>query len=86
MAGAEHGRSRACKGFVPTETVGAIRGWRTPSGDLARTTVPSSVTGITESEVFGRTSNPWNLDRTAGGSSGGAAPPSPLDADRCRLA
>jgi len=26
-----------------------------------------------ENEIFGRTANPWNLDRTPGGSSGGAA-------------
>ncbi|MFX0133870.1 MAG: amidase, partial [Candidatus Hodarchaeota archaeon] len=28
---------------------------------------------ITDNLIFGRTNNPWNLDRTCGGSSGGAA-------------
>ncbi|MGH8838014.1 MAG: amidase [Jiangellaceae bacterium] len=76
MAGVEStAGSRARKGFVPTETVGAIQRLEDAGAVIfARTTVPEfCYFGVTESEVFGRTSNPWNLDRTAGGSSGGAA-------------
>jgi Asp-tRNA(Asn)/Glu-tRNA(Gln) amidotransferase A subunit family amidase len=76
MAGVEStSGSLARKGFVPTETVAAIeRLERAGAVIFARTTVPEfCYFGITESEVFGRTSNPWNLGRTAGGSSGGAA-------------
>ena len=41
---------------------------------FAKTTTPEfCYFGITESPVNGRTSNPWDLDRTPGGSSGGAA-------------
>ncbi|HEU4423238.1 MAG TPA: amidase, partial [Pilimelia sp.] len=76
MAGIEStAGSRTRVGFVPAETVGAI-GRLEAAGAVvfARTTVPEfCYFGITESELFGRTSNPWNLDRTAGGSSGGAA-------------
>ena len=40
---------------------------------FAKTTTPEfCYFGITESPVNGRTSNPWDLDRTPGGSSGGA--------------
>jgi Asp-tRNA(Asn)/Glu-tRNA(Gln) amidotransferase A subunit family amidase len=76
MAGVEStAGSRARKGFVPTETVGAIQRLEDAGAVIfARTTVPEfCYFGITESELFGRTSNPWHLDRTAGGSSGGAA-------------
>ena len=41
---------------------------------LAKTTCPEfSLSGITESALYGRTSNPWDISRTPGGSSGGAA-------------
>jgi len=41
---------------------------------LGRTTTPEFALGIsTESELVGVTNNPWNLDITSGGSSGGAA-------------
>lgn len=41
---------------------------------LGKTNLSSRLYDIqTESELFGRTSNPWRLDRTTGGSSGGSA-------------
>jgi aspartyl-tRNA(Asn)/glutamyl-tRNA(Gln) amidotransferase subunit A len=40
----------------------------------AKTTTPEfGVKGLTDGPAFGITRNPWNLDRTPGGSSGGAA-------------
>ncbi len=41
---------------------------------LGKTNLPPGVTGQeTANELFGRTNNPWNLERTSGASSGGAA-------------
>ena len=41
---------------------------------MAKTNMPEfALWGETDNEVFGRTVNPWNPDRTAGGSSGGEA-------------
>ena len=41
---------------------------------LGKTNVPTFASGIqTDNPVFGRTNNPWDLRRTPGGSSGGAA-------------
>lgn len=41
---------------------------------IGKTTTPElGASGVTESELTGITRNPWNLDRTVGGSSGGAA-------------
>ncbi len=38
-----------------------------------KTTTPEFCTvGVTESEIYGTTKNPWNLTRTSGGSSGGS--------------
>ena len=76
MAGVEcTSGSRSRRGFVPTETVGAISRLEAAGAVVfARTTVPEfCYFGITESELFGRTANPWRPDRTPGGSSGGAA-------------
>lgn len=41
---------------------------------FGRTNVPEfGAKGITESDLYGPARNPWNLDRTTGGSSGGSA-------------
>jgi amidase len=41
---------------------------------FGKTNTPEfGVTNVTEPELFGPTRNPWNLERTPGGSSGGAA-------------
>lgn len=41
---------------------------------LGKTNVPEfCIEGYTDNRVFGATRNPWNLDRSPGGSSGGAA-------------
>jgi Asp-tRNA(Asn)/Glu-tRNA(Gln) amidotransferase A subunit family amidase len=75
MAGVESTNgSQARVGFVPDETVAAIERLEAAGAVIfARTAVPEfCYFGVTESVRLGRTSNPWNLDRTAGGSSGGA--------------
>jgi amidase len=41
---------------------------------LGKTNLPElAITGTTEGPAFGVTRNPWNTDRTPGGSSGGSA-------------
>ena len=41
---------------------------------LGKTNLPTLASGVqTDNHVFGRTNNPWDLRRTPGGSSGGAA-------------
>src|SRR5579864_4312861 len=41
---------------------------------FGKTNLPElALKGVTDSELFGRACNPWNFDRTPGGSSGGAA-------------
>jgi amidase len=41
---------------------------------LGKTTLPElAICGFTESKTFGATRNPWNTERTPGGSSGGSA-------------
>ncbi|MBY8985389.1 MAG: amidase [Candidatus Lokiarchaeota archaeon] len=41
---------------------------------LGKTNTPEfGFKGVTDNQLFGVTRNPWNLDRTSGGSSGGAA-------------
>lgn len=55
----------SCASIVKLEEAGAII--------FAKTTCPEfSLMGVTTSQLYGRTSNPWNPERTCGGSSGGA--------------
>src|SRR5207248_835184 len=67
--------SRARVGFVPQETLGAVeRLVGAGAAVFAKTTVSEfCYFGISEAPLFGRTNNPHDLSRTAGGSSGGAA-------------
>jgi len=67
--------SKTLSEFVPNETSRAVELLEQAGAIIfAKTTCPEfSLTGITESDLYGLTSNPWNLDRTCGGSSGGAA-------------
>ena len=61
--------------FIPNETCRAIELLEQEDAIIiAKTTCPEfSLTGVTHSEIYGLTSNPWNIERTSGGSSGGAA-------------
>jgi len=67
--------SRTLSNFVPNETCRAVELLEQAGAIIfAKTTCPEfSLTGITNSDLYGLTSNPWNLGRTCGGSSGGAA-------------
>ena len=67
--------SKVLSEFVPTETCRAIELLEQEGAIIfAKTTCPEfSLTGVTQSEIYGLTSNPWNPGRTSGGSSGGAA-------------
>ncbi len=60
---------------VDAEDSGLMRRYRS-SGIVAlgKTNTPEyGITGTTEPALFGATRNPWNLDHSAGGSSGGSA-------------
>jgi Asp-tRNA(Asn)/Glu-tRNA(Gln) amidotransferase A subunit family amidase len=67
--------SRAANGSIPQKTSAALeRLERAGAVIFAKTTTPEfCFFGITESPLNGRTLNPWNVERTPGGSSGGAA-------------
>lgn len=67
--------SRSLQDFIPDRTSAAIEKLEHAGAVIfARTTAPEfSLSGITDSELYGRTSNPWDPNRTPGGSSGGAA-------------
>ena len=67
--------SKTLSNFVPNETCRAVELLEQAGAIIfAKTTCPEfSLTGITNSDLYGLTSNPWNLGRTCGGSSGGAA-------------
>lgn len=67
--------SQLLSDFVPTETCRAIELLEQQGAVIfAKTTCPEfSLTGVTHSEMYGLTSNPRNIGRTSGGSSGGAA-------------
>jgi Asp-tRNA(Asn)/Glu-tRNA(Gln) amidotransferase A subunit family amidase len=67
--------SRALADFVPVQTTATVERLEAAGAVIfARTATPElCYFGITDSPLNGRTANPWSLDRTAGGSSGGAA-------------
>jgi Asp-tRNA(Asn)/Glu-tRNA(Gln) amidotransferase A subunit family amidase len=67
--------SRTLQDFVPHETSAAVQRLEEAGAVIfAKTTCPEfCLTGTTATELYGTTSNPWNSERTCGGSSGGAA-------------
>ena len=67
--------SHILKDFIPSETCRAVELLEQEDAIIfAKTTCPEfSLTGVTHSDIYGLTSNPWNVGRTSGGSSGGAA-------------
>jgi amidase len=67
--------SRAYADFVPDYDTAVVRRLRTAGFViLGKTNTPEfGTTAFTESDLNGATRNPWNLERTPGGSSGGAA-------------
>ena len=67
--------SRLFKDYVPTADEELTRRYR-QSGLVifGKTNTPElGVTNVTEPELFGPTRNPWDLERTSSGSSGGSA-------------
>jgi amidase len=60
---------------IPIEDAPPVKRLRTAGTIiLGKTNLPTLASGIqTNNPVFGRTNNPWDLTRTPGGSSGGAA-------------
>jgi Asp-tRNA(Asn)/Glu-tRNA(Gln) amidotransferase A subunit family amidase len=67
--------SKTLSHFIPNETCRAVDLLEQAGAVIfAKTTCPEfSLSGITCSDLYGTTSNPWNPERTCGGSSGGAA-------------
>jgi len=67
--------SKIFEHHIPTEDAILVERLRTAGGILlGKTNTPEyGCKGLTDNKIFGTTYNPWNLDRTPGGSSGGAA-------------
>lgn len=67
--------SRFTRGYVPDYDVEAVRRFKQAGLIVVgKTNTPEfGLTFFTEPELFGTTNNPWDLTRTAGGSSGGSA-------------
>lgn len=67
--------SRALAGRPVAETSTVVQRWQDAGLVIfGKTTTPEfGSKGITEAALFGPTRNPWDLDRTPGGSSGGSA-------------
>ena len=67
--------SKIYESWVPEEVTPAVERLRAAGGILlGKTTTPEfGWKGVTDSPVTGITRNPWNLEMTPGGSSGGAA-------------
>jgi len=67
--------SRLFKDFVPRDDEELTRRYRAAGLVIfGKTNTPElGITNVTEPELFGPTRNPWNLERTSSGSSGGSA-------------
>jgi Asp-tRNA(Asn)/Glu-tRNA(Gln) amidotransferase A subunit family amidase len=67
--------SRLRSGYVPTEDAPLVARLRAAGAIvLGNTNVPEYLMAWeTDNLLYGRTNNPWNIERTAGGSSGGEA-------------
>jgi len=67
--------SRLFKDFVPTEDEELTRSYKAAGLVIfGKTNTPElGVSNVTEPELFGPTRNPWDLERTSSGSSGGSA-------------
>jgi len=67
--------ARAFKGFIPPRQYPFVDDYfKTGMISLGKTSTPEfGLTGTTEPLSYGATRNPWNLDHSTGGSSGGAA-------------
>jgi amidase len=67
--------SRLFRDFVPPEDEELTRRYRAAGLVIfGKTNTPEfGITNVTEPELFGPTRNPWDLERTPSGSSGGAA-------------
>lgn len=69
------GGSRALARTVATRDAAVVARWRRAGLQIfGKTNTPEfGAKGITEPDLFGATRNPWDTDRTPGGSSGGSA-------------
>lgn len=69
-----HNGSRIWRGWVPPRDSEMVRRFRAAGLIiLGSTKVPElSLSPVTEPRLFGRANNPWAVDRTTGGSSGGS--------------
>jgi len=67
--------SRALRDFVPARDSELVHRWKKAGlVPLGKTNTPEmGLMGVTEPELFGPARNPWDLERTPGGSSGGSA-------------
>lgn len=67
--------SKLYENFVPDEDAPVVERLKAAGAIiLGKTNTPEfGWKGVTDNRVFGPTRNPWNLDRTPGGSSGGAS-------------
>jgi amidase len=67
--------NRRLKSYVPTEDAEIVRRFKSSGAVIfGKTNTPEfGLVGFTEPEAWGATRNPWSLEHSTGGSSGGAA-------------